>query len=85
MRCKAICRDFDRECEFLQGTNNGAAFNKLMALSLQKPLRQLMNIIWTRYCQAVVAEHWQLKPEAYWVRLPATAGLFTFLFSPHSI
>ena len=37
MQFKAICRDFDRECEFLQGTYNGAAFN--MALPVQKPLR----------------------------------------------
>ena len=37
MRCKAIGRDFDRECEFLQGTYNGAVFN--MALPLQKRLR----------------------------------------------
>ena len=37
MRCKAICPDFDRECEFLQGTYNGAAFN--MAPPVQKPLR----------------------------------------------
>ena len=36
MRCKAIGRDFDRGCEFLQGTYNGAAFN--MALLLQKRL-----------------------------------------------
>ena len=34
MRCKAIGRDFDRECEFLQSTYNGAAFD--MALPLQK-------------------------------------------------
>ena len=27
-----------------------------------------------------VAEHWWLKPEVPWVRLPATAGLFTFLY-----
>ena len=33
MRCKAICRNFDRECEFLQGAFNGAAFN--MALLFQ--------------------------------------------------
>ena len=25
-----------------------------------------------------VAEHWRLKPEVSWARLPATAGLFTF-------
>ena len=25
------------------------------------------------------AEHWQLKAEVSWVRLPAAAGLFTFL------
>ena len=29
-------------------------------------------------CQSV-AEHWWLKPEVSWVRLPATAGFFTFL------
>ena len=37
VRCKAICLYFDRECEFLQGTCNGAAFNN--ALPVQKPLR----------------------------------------------
>ena len=50
-RCKAICRDFDRECEFLQGTYNGAAL--IMALnSALKTVTQffnVMNIIWTRY------------------------------------
>ena len=48
MRCKAIGRDFDRECEFLQSTYNGAAFD--MALPLQKRVTQfftVMNIIWT--------------------------------------
>ena len=37
-------------------------------------------------CHGPVAEHWQLKPEMSWVRLPAAAGLFHFpLFSPHNI
>ena len=27
-----------------------------------------------------VGKHWQLKPEVSWVRLPATASLFTFLY-----
>ena len=35
-------------------------------------------------CLAVVAqcmaEQWRLKPEVSWVRLPATAGFFTFLY-----
>ena len=26
-----------------------------------------------------MAEYWQLNPEVSWVRLPVTAGLFTFL------
>ena len=26
------------------------------------------------------AEHWGLKPEVSWVRLPVAAGLFTFLY-----
>ena len=39
MRCKVIGRDFDRECEFLQGRYNGAAFN--IALLLQKWLRNI--------------------------------------------
>ena len=42
MRCKAIGRDFDRECEFLQGTYNGAAFD--MALLLQKLLRMQFSL-----------------------------------------
>ena len=29
----------------------------------------------------LVAEHWQLKPEVFWV--PPTAGLFTFLSLPN--
>ena len=35
---------------------------------------------WLSGCRGSVAEHWQLKPKVPWVRLPATAGLFTFLF-----
>ena len=45
MRCKVIGRDFDRGCEFLQGTYNSAAFD--MALWLQKIT--VMNIVWTCY------------------------------------
>ena len=54
MRCKVICRDFDRECEFLQGTYNGAAFT-----SGPKTVTQffnVMNIIWTRYHEAVLQD-----------------------------
>ena len=35
---------------------------------------------WSSGCYGSVAEHWWLKPEVSWVRLPATAGLFTFLY-----
>ena len=35
---------------------------------------------WSSGCRGSVAEHWQLKPEVSWVRLPATAGFFTFLY-----
>ena len=35
---------------------------------------------WLSGCRGSVAEHWQFKPEVPWVRLLATAGLFTFLF-----
>ena len=35
---------------------------------------------WLSGCRGSVAEHWQLKPEVSWVRLLATAGLFTFLY-----
>ena len=31
-------------------------------------------------CCGSVAEHWWLKPEVSWVRLPVTAGFFTFLY-----
>ena len=31
-------------------------------------------------CHGSVAEHWRLKLEVSWVRLPAAAGLFTFLY-----
>ena len=31
-------------------------------------------------CRGSVAEHWRLKPEVSWVRLPATASLFTLLY-----
>ena len=37
-------------------------------------------ILWLSGCCGSVAEHWQLKPEVSWVRLPATAGFFTFLY-----
>ena len=40
MRCKAIGRDFNCECAFLQGTYNGAAFD--MTLPLQKRLRNFL-------------------------------------------
>ena len=41
---------------------------------------------WLSGCRGSVAEHWRLKPEVSWVRLPAAAGLFHFpLFSPHNI
>ena len=37
---------------------------------------------WLSGCRSSVAEHWWLKPEVSWVRLPAAAGLFHFpLFS----
>ena len=35
---------------------------------------------WLSDCRGSMAEHWRLKPEVSWVRLPATAGLFTFLY-----
>ena len=31
-------------------------------------------------CPAVMAEHWWLKSEVFWVRLPVTAGYFTSLY-----
>ena len=35
---------------------------------------------WLSGCSGSEAKHWRLKPEVSWVRLPATAGLFTFLY-----
>ena len=35
---------------------------------------------WLSGRRGSVAEYWQLMPEVSWVRLPATAGLFTFLY-----
>ena len=35
---------------------------------------------WLSGCRGSVAEHWWLKPEMSWVRLPAAAGRFTFLY-----
>ena len=35
---------------------------------------------WLSGCCGSVAEHWRLKPEVSWVRLPATAGFFIFLY-----
>ena len=35
---------------------------------------------WFSGCCGSVAEHWRLKPEVSWVRLPVTAGFFTFLY-----
>ena len=41
---------------------------------------------WLSGCHGSVVEHWRLKPEVSWVRLPAAAALFHFpLFSPHNI
>ena len=33
---------------------------------------------WLSGCRGSVAEHWRLKPEVSWVRLPAAAGLLYF-------
>ena len=38
---------------------------------------------WVSSCHGSVAEHWWLKPDVSWVRLLATAGLFTFLYFRH--
>ena len=35
---------------------------------------------WLFGCCGSVVEHWPLKPEMSWVRLPATASFFTFLY-----
>ena len=35
---------------------------------------------WLYSYRGSVAEHWWLKPEVSWVRLPATASLFNFLY-----
>ena len=35
---------------------------------------------WLSGCRGSVAEHWWLKPEVSWVRLPVAAGFFTFLY-----
>ena len=35
---------------------------------------------WLSDCRSSVAQHWRLKPEVSWVRLPVAAGLFTFLY-----
>ena len=32
---------------------------------------------WLSACRGSVAEHWRLKPEVSWIRLPATAGPIT--------
>ena len=41
---------------------------------------------WLSGCRGSVAEHWRLKPEVSWFRLPVAAGLFHLpLFSPHNI
>ena len=36
--------------------------------------------LWLSSCCGSVAEHWRLKPEVSWVRLPLTAGFLTFLY-----
>ena len=35
---------------------------------------------WSSSCHDSVAEHWRLKLEVSWVRLPAAADLFNFLY-----
>ena len=41
---------------------------------------------WLSGCRGSVAEHWRLKPEVSWVRLPVAADLFHFpLFPPRYI
>ena len=41
---------------------------------------------WFFGCHGSVAEHWRLKPEVSWVRLPVAASLFHFpLFLPRNI
>ena len=34
--------------------------------------------VWLRH--SVSSVHWRLKPEVFWVQLPATASFFTFLY-----
>ena len=34
--------------------------------------------LWLSGYHGSVADHWWFEPEVSWVRLPATAGLFTF-------
>ena len=38
---------------------------------------------WLSGCCGSLAEHWWLKPEVSWVRLPVIAVLFTFLYFHH--
>ena len=91
MRCKAICRDFDRECEFLQGTYNGAAFNMdRYFIVLKGSLRPPLNLVprswkqpsWCRYGDSdAETEFLELLLEpacVFWRKVPMCTLQFYF-------
>ena len=51
--------------------------NSLLSIIVQPKLATSYGW-WLYGCRGSVAEHWQLKPEVSWDRLPVTAGLFYF-------
>ena len=59
--------------------------NNLVALMFEKSFEYVFEdreSRWLSGCSSSVAEHWRLKPEVSWVRLPVAAGFFTFLYNP---
>ena len=57
MRCRAIGRNFDCGCWFLQDTYNGVTFN--MTLSLQKQLRNF-SVLWIHYPGYAFCSRWNV-------------------------
>ena len=52
----------------------------LFSAKIEEHIEDCERIVRVSSCLATQAEHWRLKSEVSWVRLPVTAGLFTFLY-----
>ena len=70
MRCKAICRDFDRECEFLQGIYVQRCRIQY-GTSAPKTITQFFNVMNTRKCRTLWGRAW-----ASWQNIDEWCNIF---------